>query len=130
MKSLLLALTTLLSCAPVSMGVDAHNPTPYSPGKLEAIAWLYATDCAGVTPAYPFAWVRWSEVDSLTAIGWEPEGVIVGFAIPERAEVFVRRDARRNAGVLAHEVLHLLVPEDGHTGPTFARCDPMNVAAR
>ncbi len=130
MKWLLLALPALLSCASVKTGVNVHNPTPYAPGTAEAIAWVYATDCAGREPDYPFEWIRWSQVDSLTAFGWTPEGEIAGFAIPPRAEIFVRRDFRDHVGVLAHEILHLIVPEDGHTGPTFVRCDPLNVAAR
>lgn len=118
-----LALLSLLGCA--SSTPDARRVRVIEPRPAPTVPSVYydafraAAACAEVADARPRD-VEWVHATRMVAMdGREVAGVTEG------ARIIIARAYRDRGDVIGHEVLHYLLPDEGHEGETFRRCDPL-----
>jgi hypothetical protein len=121
----LCAALVFVFCAQAPRGITIWGAKPYSPGEQEYAAWRYAVSCTEVEPDFPFLWVRWMVMDSARAPNVPKDRVVAGLAVYDEQLIYIRREFRNHPGVMAHEILHLLLPRVPHDAPEFRRCDPI-----
>jgi hypothetical protein len=127
-RALLLALV-LTACAttsgePTVVMSDRyylHEPEPIEAPPAAAEQWEAMAECSDRDHP-PLERITWYRVGWITdrETGRYPHAV----AVPLLHEVYLTPDADR-AGVIGHEILHLLLPGRGHWDPQFDGCDPI-----
>ena len=97
-----------------------HDPVPVDPPPAAAEQWEAMAECSG-SDYPPLDRITWYRVGWITdrETGRYPDAV----AVPLLHEIYLT-DVDR-AGIIGHEILHLLLPGRGHWDPEFDACDPI-----
>lgn len=94
------------------------------PEALHIRSYLNMVACVQPEPPFaPFEAIHWYEAERIVQRGTGLD--MAGIAVVPANRVYIARPWRRNASVIEHEILHVLLPFVDHEDPEFAACDPI-----